>query len=50
LAPGSELRLIKTDRGVLIELAELRYKLADLVKRMTPENTPGEIEWGAALP
>ncbi len=49
LAPGSEVRLTMTDRGILIEPAEPRYKLADLVERMTPEKAPGEIEWGAPV-
>lgn len=49
LAPGAEVRLVKTARGVLIEPATPRYTLADLLKKMTPENTPAEVGWGAPV-
>lgn len=49
LAPGASVRLVKHKRGVLIEPAPTRPTLAELLRGCKPENTPGEVSWGAPV-
>lgn len=49
LSTGSDVRVLETADGVLIARARPCYRLEDLLARMTPENTPGETNWGVAV-
>lgn len=49
LAPGAEVRLVKAGRGLLIEPAIPHYTLDQLLSKMTPRNTPAEVDWGRPI-
>lgn len=47
LGEGKEVELVQTAEGVL--LGKVRYKLAELVAGITPENVHPATEWGSPV-
>ena len=50
LSEGHEVELVSTEEGVLLRSRKkVRYRLADLVPGITPQNTHSETDWGAEV-
>jgi antitoxin MazE len=46
VAAGSEIELKVEGASLVVTAAAPRYRLSDLLKQVTPDNRPGEIDWG----
>ena len=50
LIEGNEVELVQTSEGVLLKSKrKVRYKLADLIAGITPENVHPATEWGPPI-
>ena len=50
LAEGDQLELKLNKQGqIVLRPARPRYKLSELLARVTPENLHGETDWGASV-
>ena len=46
MAEGDSVQLSVDADSLTVRPARPRYRLADLVRRVTPRNQPGETDWG----
>jgi antitoxin MazE len=47
LSEGAQIELVRTEKGLLLKLArKRRWRLADLVAGITPENLHPATDWG----
>ena len=51
LGEGSKVELVRTTDGVLVKgrRCKPRYRLADLLAAVTPDNIHSETDWGASV-
>jgi len=50
LREGSKVELVGTPEGVLVKARRKpRYRLADLLSKVTPENMHAETDWGGSV-